>query len=127
MPPSDVPGERTALTQPFPTKPPAFDRQGFSEDDLIDFTPELRAEALAGIEQFRMGPIYTPPSLANAPDGTRGTLMLPTQIGGANWEGGSYDPETGILYGRLAHERLGHGDTVRAGRLRHPLHPRRRR
>ena len=98
MPPSDVPGERTALTQPFPTKPPAFDRQGFSEDDLIDFTPELRAEALAGIEQFRMGPIYTPPSLANAPDGTRGTLMLPTQIGGANWEGGSYDPETGILY-----------------------------
>ena len=98
VPPSDVPGERTALTQPFPTKPPAFDRQGFSEDDLIDFTPELRAEALAGIEQFRMGPIYTPPSLANAPDGTRGTLMLPTQIGGANWEGGSYDPETGILY-----------------------------
>ena len=96
--PSDVPGERTALTQPFPTKPPPFDRQGFSEDDLIDFTPELRAEALAGIEQFRMGPIYTPPSLANAPDGTRGTLMLPSATGGANWEGGAYDPETGILY-----------------------------
>jgi glucose dehydrogenase len=98
VPPSDVPGEVAAATQPFPTKPPPFDRQGFSEDDVIDFTPELRAEALEGIEMFRMGPIYTPPSLANADDGTRGTLMLPSPIGGANWEGGAYDPETGILY-----------------------------
>lgn len=99
VPPSDVPGERTALTQPHPTKPPAFDRQGFTEDDVIDFTPELRAEALEGIlGRFRMGPIYTPPSLGNAPDGTQGTLTLPTAIGGANWEGGSFDPETGILY-----------------------------
>jgi quinoprotein glucose dehydrogenase len=99
VPPSDVPGERTALTQPHPTKPPAFDRQGFSEDDVIDFTPELRAEALEGIlGRFRMGPIYTPPSLGNASDGTQGTLTLPTAIGGANWEGGSFDPETGILY-----------------------------
>jgi len=99
VPPSDVPGEIAAATQPFPTKPPAFDRQGFSEDDVIDFTPALRAEALEGIrDRFRMGPIYTPPSLADAPDGTQGTLSLPTAIGGANWEGGSYDPETGILY-----------------------------
>jgi quinoprotein glucose dehydrogenase len=99
VPPSDVPGEVAAATQPFPTRPPAFDRQGFTEDDVIDFTPELRAEALEGIrDRFRMGPIYTPPSLADAPDGTQGTLSLPTAIGGANWEGGSYDPETGILY-----------------------------
>ncbi len=95
---SDVPGEITAATQPFPTRPPAFDRQGFALDDVIDFTPELRAEAIEGIEQFRMGPMYTPPSLANAPDGTRGTLSLPSATGGANWEGGTYDPETGILY-----------------------------
>lgn len=98
VPASDVPGEWTSPTQPFPTKPPAYDRQGFSEDDLIDFTPELRAEALEGIEKFRMGPIFTPPSVSGAPDGTEGTLMMPTAIGGANWEGGSYDPETGMLY-----------------------------
>jgi quinoprotein glucose dehydrogenase len=98
VPQSDVPGERTAPTQPFPTKPPPFDRQGFSEDDVIDFTPALRAEALEGIKQFRTGPIFTPPSLANAADGTHGTLMLPSATGGANWEGGSFDPETGLLY-----------------------------
>ena len=98
VPPSDVPGEWTSPTQPFPTKPPAFDRQGFTVDDLIDFTPELRAEAVEGVKIFRMGSLYTPPSLGNAPDGTRGTLMLPSAIGGANWEGGSFDPETNVLY-----------------------------
>ena len=125
--PSDVPGERTALTQPFPTKPPPFDRQGFSEDDLIDFTPALRAEAIAGIEQFRMGPIYTPPSLANAPDGTRGTLMLPSATGGANWEGGAYDPETGILYVGSYTNAWVMAIQPGAGRLRHALYTRRRR
>jgi quinoprotein glucose dehydrogenase len=98
VPMSDVPGEWTAATQPFPTKPAPFDRQGFGEGDLIDFTPELRAEALEGIKIFRTGPMYTPPSLSMAPDGTRGTLSLPSATGGANWEGGTYDPETGILY-----------------------------
>jgi glucose dehydrogenase len=98
VPASDVPGEVTAETQPFPTKPPAFDRQGFTLDDVIDFTPELRAEAVEGIKQFRMGPMYTPPSLGNAPDGTRGTLSLPSPTGGANWEGGTFDPETRVLY-----------------------------
>ncbi len=95
---SDVPGERTSPTQPFPTKPPAFDRQGVTVDDLIDFTPALRAEAIEGTKIFRMGPIFTPPSLADAPDGTHGTLTLPSAIGGANWEGGSFDPETNVLY-----------------------------
>jgi len=95
---SDVPGEITSPTQPFPTKPPAFDRQGFTDDDLIDFTPALRAEAIEGTKAFRKGPIFTPGSLANEKDGTSGTLMLPSFTGGANWEGGSFDPETGVLY-----------------------------
>jgi glucose dehydrogenase len=95
---SDVPGEATSPTQPFPTKPPAFDRQGFTDDDLIDFTPALRAEAIEGTKVFRKGPIFTPGSLANADDGTSGTLMLPSFTGGANWEGGSFDPETNVLY-----------------------------
>ena len=98
VPASDVPGEWTSPTQPFPTRPAAFDRQGFSEDDLIDFTPEIRAEALKSLHDLRIGPLYTPPSLLEADDGTRGTLHLPHFGGGANWEGGAADPETGILY-----------------------------
>jgi quinoprotein glucose dehydrogenase len=98
VPESDVPGERTAPTQPFPTRPAPFDRQGFGPEDVIDFTPELRAAALEGIKIFRTGPMYTPPSLGAAPDGTRGLLFLPAPVGGANWEGGTYDPETGMLY-----------------------------
>ena len=98
VPQSDVPGEWTSPTQPFPTKPAAYDRQGISEDDLIDFTPKLLAKAKAAVKDFRLGPLYTPPSLANAVDGTRGTLSLPSATGGTNWEGGAYDPETGLLY-----------------------------
>ncbi len=97
MPASDVPGELLALTQPFPSKPPAYDRQGVSVDDLIDFTPELRAEALERASRFGMGPIFTPPVVAD-PDGQYGTLMLPSTGGGTNWPGGSVDPETGIFY-----------------------------
>jgi quinoprotein glucose dehydrogenase len=95
---SDVPFEWTAPTQPFPTKPAAYDRQGVSEDDLVDFTPAIKAAALESVKDFRMGPMFTPPSLINAPDGTRGTLVLPHYGGGANWEGGAADPETGMLY-----------------------------
>jgi quinoprotein glucose dehydrogenase len=98
VPQTDVPGEWTAATQPFPTRPAPFERQGFSEDDLIDFTPEIRARALEIARAYRMGPIFTPPSLADAPDGTKGTLSLPGSLGGANWEGGALDPETGLLY-----------------------------
>lgn len=96
--PSDVPGESSAKTQPFPTKPPPFDRQGVSLDDLIDFTPELRRQAVEIVSSYRLGPIFTPPSLVDAPDGTHGTLMMPSLTGGANWPGGALDPETGILY-----------------------------
>ncbi len=95
--PSDVPGELLAPTQPFPTKPPAYDRQGVSVDDLVDFTPEIRRRAEEVASRFRIGPIFTPPSVAS-PDGTLGTLMLPSAGGGTNWPGGSLDPETGIAY-----------------------------
>ncbi|MEQ8408535.1 MAG: PQQ-binding-like beta-propeller repeat protein [Gammaproteobacteria bacterium] len=99
VPAGDVPGEWYSPTQPFPTRPAPFDRQGFTEDDLIDFTPELRAEALEAISEFRLSEnVYAPPSLAEAPDGTIGTLSLPSATGGANWEGAALDPETGLIY-----------------------------
>ena len=99
VPAGDVPGEWYAPTQPFPTRPAPFDRQGVSEDDIIDFTPELRAAAMEAVSDFRFGPnLYTPPSLSDAADGTRGVLSLPSSTGGANWEGAALDPETGIIY-----------------------------
>ena len=99
VPAGDVPGEWYAPTQPFPTKPAPFDRQGFTEDDLINFTPELYALGLEAITRFRLSDsVYAPPSEAAAADGTVGTLALPDAIGGANWEGSAVDPETGILY-----------------------------
>lgn len=99
VPAGDVPGEWYSPTQPYVTRPAPFDQQGFTEDDLIDFTPELRAEALEAIQEFRLSPsLYSPPSLADADDGTVGTLSLPSATGGANWEGAALDPETGLLY-----------------------------
>jgi quinoprotein glucose dehydrogenase len=97
VPQTDVPGEKTTTTQPFPSKPAAFDRQGISEDDLIDFTPELRAEAVKIMANYRSGPLYTPPSVVKE-NGNKGTLILPFQGGGANWPGAVVDPETGVLY-----------------------------
>jgi quinoprotein glucose dehydrogenase len=93
----DVPGEWYAPTQPFVTKPPAFDRQGVSIDDLIDFTPELRAEAVKFVSKYKIGPLFTPPVVSKV-EGPLGTLMLPSAGGGANWAGGSYDPETHMVY-----------------------------
>jgi quinoprotein glucose dehydrogenase len=93
----DVPGEWYPATQPFVSKPPAYDRQGFSEDDLIDFTPALRLEALKIAKNYKLGPLFTPPTMWRA-DGTWGTLLMPGPTGGANWPGGCYDPETSILY-----------------------------
>ena len=98
VPQSDVPGEKTSPTQPIPSKPKAYDRQGITENDLIDFTPELRAEAVAMLKNYRYGSVFTPPSLADAPDKTRGALQMPGNLGGTNWEGGAFDPETGVLY-----------------------------
>ena len=99
VPIGDVPGEWYSPTQPIPTRPAPFDRQGFTEDDLVDFTPEILAQAREAIRGFRLAEsVYSPPSLADAPDGTNGTLSLPSATGGANWEGAALDPETGILY-----------------------------
>jgi quinoprotein glucose dehydrogenase len=93
----DVPGEWYSPTQPFVTKPPAFERQGVSIDDLIDFTPELRAEAIALVSKYKIGPLFTPPVVSRL-EGPLGTLMLPSNTGGVNWPGGALDPETNILY-----------------------------
>jgi quinoprotein glucose dehydrogenase len=93
----DVPGEWYSPTQPFPTKPPGYDNQGVSIDSLINFTPELRAEAEKLVSKYRIGPIFTPPSVSKA-DGTLGTIVSPGATGGTNWPGGSYDPETHTVY-----------------------------
>jgi quinoprotein glucose dehydrogenase len=98
VPQSDVPGERTSPTQPIPTKPPAFDVQGVTVDNLIDFTPELRAEAIEIVKPFRLGAFLSPASVADGPDGRKGTIVLPGDSGGALWEGGAGDPETGMIY-----------------------------
>jgi quinoprotein glucose dehydrogenase len=93
----DVPGEWYSPTQPFPTKPPAFDRQGVSLNDLIDFTPELKAEAVKIASRYKLGPIFTPPVVSTWP-APLATLMLPSAGGGVNWFGGSFDPETKLMY-----------------------------
>ncbi len=97
VPQGDVPGEWYSPTQPIPSKPPAFDNQGISKDSLINFTPALHAEAEELVSKYRIGPLFTPPSVSKA-DGTLGTLVSPGALGGANWPGGSYDPDTHILY-----------------------------
>ena len=93
VPKGDVPGEWYSPTQPIPTKPPAYEVQGYSIDDLIDFTPELRAEAVKLVSRYQLGPVYTPP-VVSKPNGPIATI----RGGGSNWSGGSYDPETHILY-----------------------------
>jgi quinoprotein glucose dehydrogenase len=97
VPPSTTPGERPSQTQPFPSKPAPFDRHGLTRDDLIDFTPELRAEALEIARRYVLGPIFTPPSLKSE-GGTQGTLQLPGEIGGAQYTGSAFDRSTGLLY-----------------------------
>ena len=91
VPQSNVPGEKLSLTQPIPTKPPAFELQGLSDDTLVNFTPELRREAEQLIEQFDSGPLFTPPSL-------RGTINIPGWGGGGWWTGAAFDPDSGLFY-----------------------------
>jgi quinoprotein glucose dehydrogenase len=97
VPQSAVPGEKSSPTQPIPTKPPPFDRQGLTADDLIDFTPEIKAEALKVASRYQLGPLYMPP-IVSKPDGPVAALVVPSQAGGANWPGGAFDPETGVFY-----------------------------
>ncbi|HEU0096194.1 MAG TPA: PQQ-binding-like beta-propeller repeat protein, partial [Rhizomicrobium sp.] len=97
VPAGDVPGEWYSPTQPIPSKPPAFDRQGVTENDLIDFTPELRKKAIEVASHYKLGPVYTAPIMARK-GGPYGVINLPGYIGGINWPGGSYDPESHIVY-----------------------------
>ena len=94
---STVAGEKLSETQPFPTKPPAFERQGVSEDDLIDWTPELREEARGIAEKLVLAPMF-PPLIVQGEGGKEGVLVVPGAAGGANWPGASVDPMTGTLF-----------------------------
>ena len=99
VPASDVPGEQLSPTQPFPTKPPPFELQGVTVDDLIDFTPELRQEAIEILDRYVWGPMFTAPIvLEESPGAKQGTIFSPGTAGGASWSGAGFDPETGILY-----------------------------
>ena len=97
VPQTDMPGEKTAKTQPFPSKPPAFSRTFVSKDDIIDFTPELRAQALKNLSQFRweQSP-FVPPVGPNSK--LLGSINIANTTGGVNWPGSGFDPETGIIY-----------------------------
>lgn len=97
VPQSTVPGEKTSPTQPFPTKPTPLSSLGYDENELIDFTPELRAEAVEIMKKYAKGPLYTPPIVAGT-NGLRGTWINPGYGGGAEWVGGAFDPDTGVLY-----------------------------
>ena len=97
VPQSTAPGEVTSPTQPFPTKPLPFDRQGISEDDLNDLTPAVKAEALRIVSEYKLGPVYTP-SIVQGEGGKKATLIVPHNQGAANWQGAAADPETGLLY-----------------------------
>jgi quinoprotein glucose dehydrogenase len=92
VPQSTVPGEMSSRTQPVPSRPAPFERQGLTQDDLIDFTPELRQEALAILQRYNYGPLFTPPSEQHP------TVVLPGPAGGASWSGAAFDPDTGWLY-----------------------------
>ena len=97
VPQTDVPGERTSATQPYPTRPAPYEPQGLRDEDLIDFTPDLKRQAQAIVRDYRYGPAYLPPSLVL--DGAHlGTLLRPCLSGGANWQGAAVDPQTGIFY-----------------------------
>jgi quinoprotein glucose dehydrogenase len=97
VPQSDTPGEQASATQPFPTRPAAYDRQGMTLADAVDFTPEIHAQALEMLKRYTVGPLFTPPSVA-VPEGNQGTVVIPGWAGGANWGGAAFDPVTGMLY-----------------------------
>ena len=98
VPQSTVPGEATSPTQPIPSRPPAFDRQGVTPEDLIDFTPEIRERALALADSLIMGPLFTPPNRNGTVEGKIGTYVIPGAWGAGNWNTGAFDPETGVYY-----------------------------
>jgi quinoprotein glucose dehydrogenase len=96
VPQTDAKGEWTSPTQPFPSRPPAFDHQGVSADNIIDFTPALKQTALQLLESYKIGPLFTPP--VTSASGSKGLIQVPGYSGGANWQSGAADPETGFVY-----------------------------
>ena len=94
---TDLEGEVLSPTQPFPTKPPPFEYQGITIDDLVDFTPEIRALAVTAVQDYRLGSLFTPPMLS-VDGGLQGTIQRPWIGGAASWGGAAVDPETGLLY-----------------------------
>jgi len=99
VPASDIPGEKLSETQPFPTKPAAYGMQGLTYDDLIDYTPELRAAAIDILKEYKIGPLFNPPLHRDNDLGFRGSYWCPGDGGGTNIDGPTVaDPETGILY-----------------------------
>ena len=91
VPQSDTPGERSSPTQPMPTTPAPFSVQGFTDDAVVDFTPDIRRRALDVLHKYRFGPLFTPPS-------AQGSIIMPGSIGGAGWGGGAFDPATATIY-----------------------------
>jgi quinoprotein glucose dehydrogenase len=94
---TDLDGDVLSPTQPFPTKPLPFEDQGASIDQLVDFTPEIRAMAVEAVRNHRLGGLFTPPMLSQE-GGLQGAIQRPAIDGGANWNGSAVDPETGLLY-----------------------------
>jgi quinoprotein glucose dehydrogenase len=109
---SDVPGEKTSPTQPFPTKPPAYGRPFLKvPDDLIDFTPAMRAQALENLKHYRVAGMFNPPVVGD-PNGIRGAINVGNASGGTNWPGAGADPETHIVYAQASMAAVG-GLTLR--------------
>jgi quinoprotein glucose dehydrogenase len=106
VPQSDVPGEKTSATQPIPSKPPAYARNAFKvPDDVIDFTPEMRAEGLENLKRYKTGPIFLPSIVGNV-NGLLGAISVGAAGGGTNWPGAGYDPETHVFYSQAANSGL---------------------
>jgi quinoprotein glucose dehydrogenase len=105
VPQSDVPGEKTSPTQPFPTKPPAYARQAVKIEDLIDFTPELNAEAKRIVSRYRLGPMFLP-GVASKVEGPIAALTIGTTAGGTNWPGAAADPENHIVYAQASNHSI---------------------
>src|SRR5262249_54792539 len=105
VPQSTVPGEKTAATQPFPTKPPAYARQAVKVEDLIDFTPDLNAEAKRLVSRYQLGPMFLPPAQSKV-DGPLAALTIGTTAGGTNWPGAAADPENHIVYAQASNHSI---------------------
>src|SRR4051794_11447850 len=105
VPQSDVPGEKTAPTQPFPTRPPAYARQAVKVEDLIDFTPELNAQARQLVSRYKLGPMFLPGTVSKV-EGPTAALTIATTAGGTNWPGAAADPENHIVYAQASNHSI---------------------